>query len=338
MDLWKKYLYIYQYECNNNHEFIEKIKKEMDIIKNRRMEKMMYKDKMIINKDLICKNCDYHNLESLYKNNKLITTRLGIVETNFILRYIFKHINSLNDSYKNIKDEEMDIYMRINAGMYYKNIKDKDIVWRWWINQTIQSLNKSILTSSFHVLFNDILLWSYLDLKGTFYNWGNFDKFVLMNSEDKNILYVGSATTSIQYSYENKIYQKAWKFKISNFALFYVKTPQTTLDMDYPDDNMMITTNHLLKEINENIIKNKINTIILGCGSYGPPLINQLMDLHNNINIMYLGSKCYSMFGLYTSGMPIPIQDRDVNAENWIQVLEKCDERCKNIDKGKYWS
>lgn len=65
--------------------------------------------------------------------------------------------------------------------------------------------------------------------------------------------------------------------------------------------------------------------------------MNMLNNKISNKNFIYLGSDCYKMFGIYSKGMPIPIHDIEVNKDGWIEVLEECCDKLKNIDGGKYW-
>jgi hypothetical protein len=116
--------------------------------------------------------------------------------------------------------------------------------------------------------------------------------------------------------------------------MYYVETPQTTLDMPYPDESIIETTDNIVDKIIKKYYD--FDIAILGCGAYGPPIMNKLNTILKNKNILYLGSVCYTMFGIYSMGMPIP-EDKDAIKENWTEVLEKCDKRCKDIDQGKYW-
>lgn len=329
MDIWNKILHYYKSETTNNYDFIEKINKNLPYVKNN------YKDSTnntITNHDLIEKQ-NIDNLINMYISNNLITTRMGCVESKFILYTYFK-TNLLENNIKIIESEN-DFYMKKNTGLYYKNNEDKNKVIDWWITNTIEIIKNSTLTSCYCFLHYDLLLWAHLNLKCEFYNWGNLHKIILKNSENKKILYIGNGTNSIQFSHENKIYKKAWNFNVLEFGLYCLKTPQTTSGMDYPDDNMIITTEKIINEIIEKYFD--FDTAILGCGAYGPPIINILRKKFSNKNLIYLGSDCYKMFGIYSKGMPIPIHDKDVNINGWIEVLEDCDERCKNIDQGKYW-
>lgn len=219
------------------------------------------------------------------------------------------------------------------TGLYYKDEKDEEKVLEWWVNNTLEIIQKSIITSCFCFLNFDLLLWSFIDLKKVFYNWGNIYKIILKNSENKKILYLGNGVKSIDYAYKNN-FELAWKFHIPKFELVCIKIPQTTLNMDYPDNNIIITTEKII----ENIIKNHsdFDTAILGCGAYGPPIINILSKKLPNKNLIYLGSSCYTMFGLYSKIIHIP-RSNDVNKEGWRMVIEECPVNCKNIDQGKYW-
>ena len=126
-----------------------------------------------------------------------------------------------------------------------------------------------------------------------------------------------------------------WSFNIPKFELYLLKTPQTTLNMEYPDDNIKITTEKLLDEIIKNY--SDFDTAIFSCGAYGPPLMNLLSKKFKNKNMLYLGSLAYSMFGLYTDCLPIP-KDKEAVNKNWILVLEDYNENFINIDNSKYWN
>ena len=322
-------LKIYKYHSYNNKDFINKVLYDTLLL-------YKYDDDEIVNKitnnDLI-ENTNSDELINKYQQNNLITTRIGCVESRFIIYHKYK-IKQIYNNNINININISDMQMRQNAGLYYKNSDDKKKVWKWWINNTLEIIQKSELTSCYSVLYYDLLLWSLMDLKKKFYNWCLLHKIILKNSENKKILYIGNGVKSIEYAY-NHNFELAWNFKIPKFDLSCIKTPQTTLGMEYPDDNMIITTEKIVDEI---LLKyNNFDTFILGCGAYGPPIINILSKKLPNKNLIYLGSDCYKMFGIYSKGMPIPINDCDVNIKGWIEVLEDCDEKCKNIDNGKYW-
>lgn len=325
MDFWCKTLAYYKYETINNSDFISKLHNNINYIKNYNKT-----DGIVINNDLIICN-DITQLIEKYKNNKLITTRLGCVESKFLLFTYFKS-SLLENNLKKVSEED-DFYMKRNAGLYYKNNK-KEVI-DWWITNTLEIIKKSELTSSFNCLHYDLLLWSYLECKKKFYNYDGIEKMILKNSDGKKILYIGNAVESIMFSYKNQVYRRAWNFEISNFSLSCVHTPQTTTGMEVPDNDMIITTNKIIQTIQNNYCD--FDTAILGCGAYGPPIINILSKIYPNKNLIYLGSSCYRMFGIYSDMMKIPIHDNDVNKNEWVQVIEKFDERYKNIDNGKYW-
>lgn len=328
MDLWQKILFYYMYETINNKDFIDKIHINLDYIKNYNK-----KEEIVTNHDLIL-TTDLTELIEKYKKNILITTRLGCCESLFLLHDKFNTLLLNNNS--KIVSKTNDFYMKQNTGLYYKNENDKKKVIDWWILNTIEIVCNSELTSSFNFLHYDLFLWSYLNLKQKFYNYGGIEKIVLKYSNNKKILYIGSAVESIMFSYNNKVYKKAWNFEVSNFSLNCVRTPQTTNGMDYPDDNIITTTYKIIDEIKNN--HSDFDTAILGCGAYGPPIMNILSKIYHNKNLIYLGSSCYRMFGIYSHGMPIPLHDNDVNKNEWIPVIEKFNIKYKNIDGGKYWS
>ena len=76
----------------------------------------------------------------------------------------------------------------------------------------------------------------------------------------------------------------------------------------------------------------------LGCGAYGPPIINILRKKYPNKNLCYLGAECYKMFGIYSKGMPytLIIRARELK-ENWIEVLESKPPGTENHPEPKYW-
>ncbi len=278
------------------------------------------------------------NIEKLTEkiiNNQLVSTRLGNVESRFLLSYFYKIY--LEDNFSKIDNnfDNCDYYMKTNTGLYYKFERDKKLILDWWCENTIEIIKKSTLTSCLCFLNNDLLLWSKIGLKNEFYNWGYLHKLILKNSNNKKILYIGSAVDSIKNGYERGV-QNAWKFPVSNFSMYYLKTPQTTLNMEYPDNHIKDTVEKIVNEIIHKY--SDFDTAILGCGAYGPPIINYLYNKLSNKNLIYLGSSCYTMFGIYSDGIPIPFNDNDIISEKWIPVSEKLDDRCKNIDQGKYWS
>jgi hypothetical protein len=288
------------------------------------------KSNKLLNLDLIETDINNGDIKNLLLNNKLISSRLGNVESCFLLRYIFNH--KVYD-YHFLMDFDIDYYMRQNAGLYYRNSKDRNKVLYWWSNHTLNFTKNSTLISM-HQGY-DFLLWSYLNLKQKYYRWDKLYKIILQNSKDKKILYVGSAVNSIKIAYERGV-QNAWKFIIPKFNMYYVKTPQTTTNMDYPNESIIETTYEIINEIINNY--SDFDTMILGCGAYGPPIMNILRKKLKNKNMIYLGSMCYEMFGIYSKGINIPI-NRDVIKENWIPVQERCeDHKCMHIDNGKYWA
>jgi hypothetical protein len=266
-----------------------------------------------------------------YKNNQLITTRFGCVESSFIIKYLFGiNCSSHLDTYS---AEDVDKFMKSNAGLYYQNPENAKDIHNWWVDCAIEILKKSVMTSCLCFLKFDLALWSHVDMKGVFYNWGNLTKLLLQNSGGKKILYVGSARKSIEKAYSRGV-QSAWKFNVPNFTLYVQDTPQTTLGCSYPHLSIKETCEKIVCNIKQNY--SDFDTAIFGCGAYGPPLMSELSNAYKQKNLIYLGSACYTMFGIYSDGINIP--DSDVVAENWIKPEEKIQDQLRHIDDGKYWN
>jgi hypothetical protein len=130
--------------------------------------------------------------------------------------------------------------------------------------------------------------------------------------------------------------QNKWKFPVSNFTFHTVKTPQTTLGCDYPHDSIKETCEEIIKKIDQNY--SNFDTAVLGCGAYGNPLINMLRKKYTNRNIIYLGSDCFKMFGIYSKKMQNTERSvREAIKENWIEVVEKKPKGTENHPEPKYW-
>lgn len=326
---WKNIKIFYEYYCKNNEEF-RSLLNEVPLT-NYEDISLNFNNKNIINKDLNESN-DNSILIQKYLNNSLIVARLGNVESDFILKERF----ALYGKYHLI-NLPIDYYIKKNAGLYYVNELDKEKVWKWMSDNSAELLvsKDSILGSCFcHINF-DIVLWSYFSIKKIYYNYYTFIDIILKNSNNKNILFVGYNTESVKYSH--KTLQKKWKFKISNFKLFTLKTPQTTEGCDYPDNNSIETSNKLIESIlNLHKIHN-IDTIIFCCGCYACPLINIIRKKINNLNLLSLGSLTLNIFGIYTKHMCLN-NDCGQIQENFILPLESLPKGCENHPEKKYWN
>ena len=140
--------------------------------------------------------------------------------------------------------------MRTNAGFYYKDKDFKKEICDWWCKETIELIHRSTLTSCYCFLNFDLTLWSLLDIRKKFYNYCNVHKIILQNSEGKKILYIGNGVESIKKGFELGL-QNMWKFKVSNFSMYYLKTPQTTEGCEYPHKSIRDTCEFLVEEILE---------------------------------------------------------------------------------------
>lgn len=322
---WKNVSNFYKYHSKNNEDFLHKLSSipltsySSDIIEVKNT---------ISNTDLVESTNPEQELTELYKQNALVTTRMGCVESLFILTHLGMSIPShLKQGY------EIDYYMKRNAGFYYKDsIRQKELR-DWWINETIELIRFGTITSCYVFLGYDLILWSALNIKKKYYNYDYLTKVILQNSDGKKLLYIGNGVESIKTGYERGV-QKAWSFRVSSFSMYYVKTPQTTLGCDYPDESIKETCETLIEEINNHYAD--FDTAILGCGAYGPPLINKMRKNYPNKNIVYLGSDCYKMFGIYSNAMPFHMRCNAVT-ENWIEVVEDKPMGTENHPEPKYW-
>lgn len=323
---WKNVRNFQKYYTKDNGDFINNINKiPLSGYDNDSIEQ---KD-VITNKDIIESTNQEKELIELYKQNKLVTSRLGCVESAFMIKYLF-NFNLPSHLFRN---SELDYEMRNNAGFYYKDPNIYNEISKWWCEQTKELLLSETITSCYMILNFDLVLWSLLDLKKKFYNYSYISKILLQNSEGKKMLYIGSAVDSIKAGYERGL-QNAWQFPVSNFSMYYLKTPQTTIGCSFPHSSIKETCELLINEIDEKY--KDFDTAVLGCGAYGPPIINMLRKKYPNKNLCYLGAECYKMFGVYSKGMPYTFYSEAIK-ENWIEVLENKPPGTKGHPEPKYW-
>jgi len=118
--------------------------------------------------------------------------------------------------------------------------------------------------------------------------------------------------------------------------MYYLKTPQTTLGMEYPDNSIIESCNTLINEIENKY--SDFDTAIFGCGCYGSSLMNILRKKYTNKNLIYLGSDCLKMFGIKINFQPWEIYDPYVNKDNILDIVEKIPQGCLNHPEKKYWN
>jgi hypothetical protein len=318
----------YIHYCKQNADFLENyknIKDDFDYSSN----------KIVLNEDMIESINQYNELSTLYNKNNLVAFRPGCVETSFVLYYKYNFKVKNSHLYEKILEYDLiDIYMKENTGLYYKDNKRRKEVLDWWVNNYIELMKKCTLCSCYCFLQYDIPMSAIINKKGYFYNYSHLYKIILEHSENKKILYVGYNIDSIKKGYERGL-QNVWKFKVSNFDMYYLKTPQTTLGMEYPHDSMIETTNQLIFEIENNFPD--FDTAIFGCGAYGSSLINILSEKYYNKNLIYLGSDCLKMFGIKINLQSWEEVDINVIKENVIDIVETLPNGCKNHPEKKYW-
>lgn len=329
---WQSIQYFYSYNCTSNNDFLVKYNTIPIIKYDSNNYKSIYGTN-IQNFDMIKSINQVEELKDLFINNNLIAFRPGCIESSFLLKYYF---NMDLNTHIHYVHNDIDYHIKNNAGLYYKNINRKKEVLDWWCENYIDLLNNSTFTSCYIALHFDIPLMAKLNLKGKYYSCNHLYRIILENSENKKILYVGNNILSIKTGYERDL-KKLWKFPVSNFSMYYLQTPQTTLGMEYPHDTMIETCDELINIINEKY--NDFDTAIFSCGAYGSSLINILRKLYPNKNLLYLGSDCFRMFGCYSHMQKW--QDieppENFNKEHVFEVLEELPEGCKNHPEKKYW-
>jgi hypothetical protein len=322
MEQYEYFIRLYE-QSVNNADFINSIENNSSI--NHLDEGILTGDK--INNDILIEtNAD--EIKEKIKNNSLTTLRLGCVEASFFLLYkLNKTVPLEHIVYSGFPDEKM----KNNTGLYYRNDIDRERVSEWYCNHLLELANESTLTSCYSVIKYDLTFYSYLNIKGkTLHNWGLLPEILMTSLEGKKVLVISNATDILKKSADRGL-ENIYNVPIGKFSsIYYIKTPQTTAGSEYPDDSIIETTDKILQQI-KNI---NFDIVFLACGAYGVALTNEVRKMGKMA--VYLGSALYTMFGVYSAGIPLPY-DNIYKTENFIEIEEKCPEHCKNIDEGKYW-
>lgn len=327
---WLEVKDYYTYNCVSNKDFLDnlnKIPRNGYYIKN---YKNIYGN-IIKNNDMIESQNQYEELKNLYINNYLIAFRPGCIELSFLLKYYFDLDLKSHISFNN---KEIDYHIKNNAGLYYKNINRKKEVLDWWCKNIIELFFNSTYCSCYLCLSYDLTIIAKLNLKGKYYNSSNLVRIILENSEGKKILYIGNSVLSVKTSFENNL-KKLWKFPISNFSMYYLKTPQTTIGMNYPHETMIETCYEIIETIKNNYYD--FDIAIFSCGCYGSCLMNILRSIYPNKNLIYLGSDIFRMFGLTHELCNWQNEETNINKEYLFEVLKELPKGCINHPEKKYW-
>jgi hypothetical protein len=314
---------LYQ-QSKDNAEFINYVESNATLIN--RQDASILKDD-VINQDIVI-NTDHDEIAAKIKNNTLHTLRLGCVEASFYLMYkLGKRIPLDHLHY----DDSIDGRMQQNAGLYYKDESDKHKVIEWYCDNLTELAKTATITSCISGIKYDLFFYAYTNTNGkTLHDWGLLPDILITNLQNKKVLVVSNATDILKKSYDRGL-QNVYNIDICQFAkVSYVKTPQTTKGSEYPHENSIETTKYIFDQIE----KEDYDIVLLACGVYGVPLTN-LVQKRGKMAV-YLGSALYTMFGVYSHGIPLP-QNPIYNTANFIEVEEQCPEHCKHIDLGKYW-
>jgi hypothetical protein len=314
---------LYQ-QSKNNAEFINYVESNITIIN--RQDASILKDD-VINQDIVI-NTDHDEIAAKIKNNTLHTLRLGCVEASFYLMYKLGKKVPLDHIHY---DDSIDGRMQQNAGLYYKDESDKHKVIEWYCDNLTELAKTATITSCISGIKYDLFFYAYTNTNGkTLHDWGLLPDILITNLQNKKVLVVTNATDILKKSYDRGL-QNVYNIDICQFAkVSYVKTPQTTKGSEYPHENSIETTKYIFDQIE----KEDYDIVFLACGVYGVPLTN-LVQKRGKMAV-YLGSALYTMFGVYSHGIPLP-QNSIYNTANFIEVEEQCPEHCKHIDMGKYW-
>jgi len=314
---------LYQ-QSTSNTDFISFVENNLDLIIQK--DASILKDNTL-NEDIIINN-DYDEIINKIKNNTLHTLRLGCVEASFYLMYKLGKKIPLDHLHY---DDSIDGRMQQNAGLYYKDESDKHKVIEWYCDNLTELAKTATITSCISGIKYDLFFYAYTNTNGkTLHDWGLLPDILITNLQNKKVLVVTNATDILKKSYDRGL-QNVYNIDICQFAkVSYVKTPQTTKGSEYPHENSIETTNYIFDQIE----KEDYDIVFLACGVYGVPLTN-LVQKRGKMAV-YLGSALYTMFGVYSHGIPLP-QNPIYNTANFIEVEEQCPEHCKHIDMGKYW-
>jgi hypothetical protein len=314
---------LYQ-QSTSNADFISFVENNLDLIIQK--DASILKDNTL-NED-ICINNDYDEIINKIKNNTLHNLRLGCVEASFYLMYKLGKKIPLDHLHY---DDSIDGRMQQNAGLYYKDESDKHKVIEWYCDNLTELAKTATITSCISGIKYDLFFYAYTNTNGkTLHDWGLLPDILITNLQNKKVLVVTNATDILKKSYERGL-QNVYNIDICQFAkVSYVKTPQTTKGSEYPHENSIETTKYIFDQIE----KEDYDIVFLACGVYGVPLTN-LIQKRGKMAV-YLGSALYTMFGVYSHGIPLP-QNPIYNTANFIEVEEQCPEHCKHIDMGKYW-
>lgn len=321
MQNWFLFKRLYE-QSKDNHEYLKYLKT------------CDFKDNTIINKD---NTIDINpNLISDFTNNKLITLRLGVVETRFLIQSKFNYIIPLDD--KAFNQNNYDKELKDKAGLYYTNPADKNMVNNWWLDNVIElitSKNTTIMSCYRNIAY-DLLLLSLLDIKNKIIaSWTTQGNLIDLFAQRK-ILVLSNGANEMRRSYEIGL-QRIYNINIraKDLDMTFIETPQTTTGMSMPHGNMIETTESIINLIDSKY--SNFDTILFACGAYAPVLINLLSKKYNNINLLHLGSYLYSMFGLYSHSIKIPVGKKIFNVKNFSEILTPCPKECLNIENGRYW-
>jgi hypothetical protein len=327
---WEYYRDLYR-TCSNNTNYIETINLYYSRIEI--LDRTLLSNQ-IKNTDLLISN-NFTNIETLFKHNKLITSRLGCIENKFIINSFFNQ--SIPGDFRYFTDKDDDSLMRSHAGLYYRDIKDKNLVRTWWINNAIELLTNinTTIVSCYLVLAYDLHCLSLLDVKNKFIDSYTVQTDLIRQFNNRNILVVSGGVEDMKKSYDMGM-QRLYKPDIGNFNIDFLECPQTTINMSYPHENMINTTEILIDTIDTKY--QECDTVLFCCGAYATPLINILSKKYTNKNLLYMGSELYTMFGLYSHGIQMPVYRKHLFNLNQFSAIEsECPNQCKHIDGGKYW-
>jgi hypothetical protein len=316
--------YYHQHVCNSNSDVISKFSVEHRKFKAN--YKHAYSSSVGVPRPLslsVYRLPDNHidRLVGMFKKKKLITQRMGSVETSFLLRYKYNITKPLYA--KDSPPYPLGCKMKMNAGMYYTQ-KNSVSTMDWWCRHAIELIKTSVWTSTRSLEYcytHGLLLAALNNVRGEYYVWSDLMK-LLPFMANQRVLFVGAASDSVQSAFKKNPESTLLP---DSCNLHCVDVPQTTTGCKLPDVPMSVTVDRIIEKVSQTCPK--FDTAILACGAYAPPITNKLRNRFPNTNILYFGSMANRVFSIKCRAFMLGVNP----------CKELAPPNANKIDGGRYW-